>query len=58
MTHIVVHCGGHSKNCNEIVMALCRNRTIKKCKYHEFIFWLVLNVTLIQLFSLHFKAVE
>ena len=53
MTRIVVHLGGHWKKFNEIVAALCRNRTIKRSKYHQCNFWLVLNVTLIQLFSLH-----
>ena len=38
MTHNVVHLGGHCKKFNEIVTALCRNRTIKISKYHQYIF--------------------
>ena len=38
MTHNIVHLGGHCKKFNEIVTDLCRNRTIKKSKYHEWFF--------------------
>ena len=31
----VVHLPGDCKNFDEIVTALCRNRTIKKSKYHK-----------------------
>ena len=35
MSHNVVHLAWHCKKFNEIVTALCRNRTIKKSKYHQ-----------------------